>query len=169
MVPVRVNADNYFPIPEGLFQQASIQPFIHSCQVTILEGSSRFEFAIFFKNHCRLAPNLSLARNLECVRNPRQEGPFFRGDLVILKMGVRKPFVNIRGHETRIADYAAKRCVVIAEGKNCLTAPSVLSTSSILALRCQQRFSSENLCKGIGSAWVSDTAFTTRLDLFTVI
>jgi hypothetical protein len=109
LVPVRIEANKYFPIPEGLFQQASVQPYIHNCQVTILEGSSRYQFTIFFKNHCRLALNLTLPRNTDGVRNTRQRGPFFRGDLVILKTGVRKPFVNMGGRESAIADYAAKR------------------------------------------------------------
>src|SRR3954453_18283374 len=109
LVPVRVDANKYFPIPEGLFQHASIQPYIHNCQVTILEGTSRYQFTIFFKNHCRLAPNLALPRNPNGVHNTRQWGPYFRGDLVILKTGVRKPFVNMGGRETAIADYAAKR------------------------------------------------------------
>jgi hypothetical protein len=121
LVPVRVDANRYFPIPEGLFRQASIQPFIHNCQVTILEGSARYQFTIFFKNHCRLSPNLSLPRNPLRVRNQRQEGPFFRGDLVILKTGVRKPFVNLGGRESTIADYAAKRYGEITPAKKMLT------------------------------------------------
>ena len=104
LVPTIEDSSKQFPLPERYFREAHIQPHIHNCQIIVLEGQCRYEFTIFFKNHCRLAENPFLRRS-----NRRNWGGFVRGDIVILKTGVRKSFVNMRGRDSTVADFAVKQ------------------------------------------------------------
>lgn len=89
-----------FPFAESLFQDARVQPYIHSCFVTVYEGRHIYRFCIFFKRHCRLPPNLLLGG----TEND------FRGDAVVMRVGAdHQLVVNMRGRDVSIADYMMVR------------------------------------------------------------
>ncbi|KAG1875739.1 hypothetical protein F4604DRAFT_1924801 [Suillus subluteus] len=85
-----------FPVPESLFEEAAVQPYIHNCFVTVHEGSHIYQFCIFFKRHLRLRANLLLSSG------DRK----FRGDAVVMRIGVNNPFiVNMQGRDNTLADF----------------------------------------------------------------
>lgn len=90
-----------FPLAEGHFSGANVQPYIHNCSVIVLEGLLVHHFTVFFKNHCHLPLNRFLM----------DSGNGFRGDLLVMRAAARnyKSFVNMRGRDFALADYAAKR------------------------------------------------------------
>ncbi|KAG1722612.1 hypothetical protein EDB19DRAFT_1580366, partial [Suillus lakei] len=51
-----------FPIPESLFKEATMQPYVHNCFVTVREGRHIYQFCIFFKWHLHLRANVLLSR-----------------------------------------------------------------------------------------------------------
>ncbi|KAG1776431.1 hypothetical protein EV702DRAFT_971446, partial [Suillus placidus] len=67
-----------FPVPESLFEEATVQPYIHNCFVTVHEGRHVYQFCIFFKRHLRLRANVLLSR----------DDHKFRGDAVVMRIGV---------------------------------------------------------------------------------
>ncbi len=69
-----------YPVAEGHFPDACLQPYVHSCMVNICEGRQEYSLALFFKNHVRLPVNTSLAA---CKGNPR------RNPFPILSYGIR--------------------------------------------------------------------------------
>jgi len=85
-----------FPVPESLFGEATVQPYVHNCFVTVHEGRHIYRFCIFFKRHLHLRTNLLLSTgNHE-----------FRGDAVVMRIGVNYPsVVNMRGRDTALADF----------------------------------------------------------------
>ncbi|KAI6102802.1 hypothetical protein F5141DRAFT_963843, partial [Pisolithus sp. B1] len=85
---------NQFPIAESLFQESCLQPYIHNCEVTVIEGQHTYCFHVFFKQHCCLHQNLLLSR----------DNSEFRGDAVIMRVGTRS-VVNMRPRDAALADY----------------------------------------------------------------
>ncbi|KAI6096405.1 hypothetical protein F5141DRAFT_964374, partial [Pisolithus sp. B1] len=83
-----------FPNAESLFQEPCLQPYIHNCEVTIVEGRHTYRFHVFFKRHCRLRPNPLLSR----------DDNEFRGDAVVMRVGTRS-VVNMRPRDAALADY----------------------------------------------------------------
>ncbi|KAG1867696.1 hypothetical protein F4604DRAFT_1584968, partial [Suillus subluteus] len=51
-----------FPVPESLFEEATMQPYVHNCFVTVREGRHIYQFCIFFKWHLHLRANVLLSR-----------------------------------------------------------------------------------------------------------
>lgn len=94
-----------FPLAESHFADARIQPYIHDCSVIVLENSQVHHLIVFFKNHRHLPPNRSLA-GMDLPDD-------FRGDLLVMRSAARNvsSFVNMRGRDTEIADFAVKQCV----------------------------------------------------------
>lgn len=90
-----------FPVPESLLQDATLQPYIHNCQVTIHEDRHTYRFCIFFKRHCHLVPN-PLLSGMGCL---------FRGDVVVMRVGEGSSVVNMRGRDVAIADFMITRSV----------------------------------------------------------
>jgi len=84
-----------FPVPEGLLQDARLQPYVHDCQITVHEGRHTYRFCIFFKRHCRLQPNPLLSA----------VGSQFRGDAVVMRLGGASSVINMRGRDVAVADY----------------------------------------------------------------
>ncbi|KAG1774928.1 hypothetical protein EV702DRAFT_973921 [Suillus placidus] len=84
-----------FPVPESLFEEATVQPYIHNCFVTVHEGRHVYQFCIFFKRHLRLRANVLLSR----------DDHKFRGDAVVMRIGVNNTSVNMRGRDNALADF----------------------------------------------------------------
>ncbi|KAG2335993.1 hypothetical protein BDR05DRAFT_897384, partial [Suillus weaverae] len=53
----------HFPVPESLFKEATVQPYIHNCFMTVHEGRHVYQFCIFFKQHLCLRANVLLSRD----------------------------------------------------------------------------------------------------------
>ncbi|KAI6161401.1 hypothetical protein EDD17DRAFT_1458014, partial [Pisolithus thermaeus] len=90
-----------FPVAEALLQEATLQPYIHNCQVTVHEGRHTYNYCVFFKRHCRLQVNALLSGDGE-----------FRGDVMVMRIGTRtRRVVNMRARDSVIADYIVNRSV----------------------------------------------------------
>ncbi|KAF9233012.1 hypothetical protein BU15DRAFT_7429, partial [Melanogaster broomeanus] len=64
---------NRFPIAESLLQDFRLQPYIHNCEVSVIEGRHTYKFSVFFKRHCRLHSNTLLGGDVAD----------FHGDVVV--------------------------------------------------------------------------------------
>jgi hypothetical protein len=85
-----------FPVPESLFEEATVQPYVHNCLITVREGRHIYRFCVFFKRHLRLRANSLLSTG----------DHEFRGDAVVMKIGVNNPsVVNMRGRDNVLADF----------------------------------------------------------------
>ncbi|KAG2107313.1 hypothetical protein DEU56DRAFT_718588, partial [Suillus clintonianus] len=85
-----------FPVPESLLEEAAVQPYVHNCFVNVWEGRYIHRFCIFFKRHLRLRANVLLSKG----------GHKFRGDAVVMRVGVNYPsVVNMRGRDNALADF----------------------------------------------------------------
>ncbi|KAF8135411.1 hypothetical protein EV363DRAFT_1159366 [Boletus edulis] len=86
-----------FPVAESLFQDSSVQPYIHNCEVTVLDGQHVHRFRVFFKRHRHLPWNPSLS---DCNH-------IFRGDVVVMRVGKGplQAVVNMRARDSEVADY----------------------------------------------------------------
>ena len=89
-----------FPVPESLLQDFCLQPYIHNCEVSVVEGRHTYRFRVFFKRHCHLHLNPLLSGDISA----------FRGDAVVMRIGVgsRQAVVNMRSRDAAIADYVMK-------------------------------------------------------------
>ncbi|KAI6102049.1 hypothetical protein EDD17DRAFT_1489529, partial [Pisolithus thermaeus] len=85
----------HFPVPESMLQGACLQPYVHSCQVTVHEAQHTYWFCIFFKQHCYLPLNPALSAG----------GSLFQGDAAIMQLGEASHVVNMRGRDVAIADF----------------------------------------------------------------
>ncbi|KAG1778101.1 hypothetical protein EV702DRAFT_968547, partial [Suillus placidus] len=85
-----------FPVPESLFEEATVQPYVHNCFVTVHEGRHTYHFCIFFKWHVHLRTN-----------SPLSSGNHqFQGDIVVTRIGVTNPsVVNRQGRDNALADF----------------------------------------------------------------
>ncbi|KAG1889728.1 uncharacterized protein F5891DRAFT_965218 [Suillus fuscotomentosus] len=85
-----------FPVPESLLNDATVQPYVHNCLVTLHEGRRICQFCIFFKWHCHLRINTLLS----------SDGNVFRGDAAITRVGTSAgSVVNMRGRDNALADF----------------------------------------------------------------
>ena len=89
-----------FPVAESLLQDFCLQPYIHNCAVSVVEGQQTYQFCVFFKRHCRLRQNLLLSG----------DDSGFRGNAVVMRVGVGplQAVVNMRSRDAAITDYMMK-------------------------------------------------------------
>ncbi|KAH0827356.1 hypothetical protein J3R83DRAFT_3994 [Lanmaoa asiatica] len=89
--------DKRFPVAESLFQDSLVQPYVHNCEVTILEGRHIHRFHVFFKHHSYLSLNLLLSDG----------DRVFCGDAVIMRVGARfqQAVVNMCSRDSAVVDY----------------------------------------------------------------
>lgn len=94
-----IRAPDRFPLPECVFEDAIIQPYIHDCLVRVYEGRHVYHFRIFFKRHRHLHVNQSLRRLSASL--------IFCGDVLVMRAGARNrnSVVNMREHDTVLSDY----------------------------------------------------------------
>ncbi len=111
-----------FPLAEGHFADAIVQPYIHNCSVIVLEKSQVHNFMVFFKNHRRLPINRSL-RALQCE-------DALRGDVLVMRSASRNlaSVVNMRGRDSVLADFVVKRSVLYE-----LAVPRAISNTQVQA------------------------------------
>jgi hypothetical protein len=90
-----------YPFAESVLQDAALQPYVHDCVVRVNEGPHTYNFRVFFKRHCRLRLNMSLSKQSVPTN--------FRGDIVVMKIGVRNEYVNMRGRDGILSDWLSSR------------------------------------------------------------
>jgi hypothetical protein len=97
-VPTRCAAHTRYPIPESVLNDAIVQPYIHDYLVHIREGTHIYRYRIFFKRHCRLPVNFSMAPTPH----------IFRGDALVMRVGACDchPVMNMRDRDTILSDFA---------------------------------------------------------------
>lgn len=89
-----------FPVAESLFQDSRLQPYVHNCEVTVVEGCHTYHFCVFFKWHCHLRRNMLVS----------SESNEFWGDAVVMRLGMGpQRVVNMRSRDMAIADYMIRR------------------------------------------------------------
>lgn len=95
-------AHHRYPFAESVFNDATIQPYIHNCTVSIQEGKQVNRFCVFFKRHCRLPLNKSI---------PGLSDVQFRGDAIVMRVGGLngQSFVNMRGRDSVLSDYVMSK------------------------------------------------------------
>lgn len=92
-------SDTRYLLAESLFEGAALQPYIHNCSIKIVEGRNVSHFQIFFKQHCHLRQNMTAITSRASMR----------GNMVIMHEGTQKCFVNMRGRDRKLADWAISR------------------------------------------------------------
>jgi hypothetical protein len=92
---------------EAAFTDFNIQRHIHDVIVVVHEGPHSEAFHLFFKNHCHMKFNKTVAaleRNIERNR-------LWRGDIVVMRAGkgIDSSVVNMRGRDSGLADFIIKQ------------------------------------------------------------
>jgi hypothetical protein len=90
-----------YPYAENCMKNSQTQPYIHNCVVTVHEGTHVYKFMVFFKNHQHLPRNNCLS-TLSKFSN-------LRGDVLVMRIGVKFCYVNMRERDTVLADWFMKR------------------------------------------------------------
>jgi hypothetical protein len=90
-----------YPYAENCMKNSQTQPYIHNCVVTVHEGTHVYKFMVFFKNHQHLPRNNCLS-TLSKFSN-------LRGDVLVMRIGVKFSYVNMRERDTVLADWFMKR------------------------------------------------------------
>ncbi|KAH6910963.1 hypothetical protein BKA70DRAFT_1220043 [Coprinopsis sp. MPI-PUGE-AT-0042] len=111
-VPTLESHDGRYPLVEAFLADEKIQPFIHDCLVTVSYCGRRHQFRVFYKNHKLLKRNRSLPHNST-----------WRGDILVVRGGVKTFGVNLRAKDTKLIDYVVKRFIVLKQSR----LPSVLT------------------------------------------
>jgi hypothetical protein len=93
-----------YPFAESAFSCAKLQPYVHDVKVVVQEGAHDYCYRVFFKRHCRLLTNTSLMK-----LDPNST---FRGDAIVMRIGVKGNFVNMRDRDTILADFIIRKLVV---------------------------------------------------------
>ena len=103
MCCVAQTTDQY-PVPKSVFDDPTMQPYIHDCLVHVHEGEHTYQFRIFFKCHCRLCVNQTMHIS---------DGHPFRGDALVMRVGACDchSVVNMREHDTILSDFVINKYV----------------------------------------------------------
>lgn len=117
-----------YPLAECHFPDARLQPYVHSCLVKIREGHRVHYFTFFYKNHIRLATNISVGH----IDRPYP----FRSDVIVMRCAARdhRSFVNMRGRDSALSDVAVRRLVFGIAVRGLLTYLVGSRSSSVLFL-----------------------------------
>ncbi|KAF4586897.1 hypothetical protein EYR40_009198 [Pleurotus pulmonarius] len=100
----RIPLHNQRPCLDGLFSEDTAQPRRHDVIVNVMLGQKANQFHIFFRERGRSPLNDSL-RDAQSRRAwPHRS----YGDVIVLRRGQRKPYVNIRATERKMENAAVK-------------------------------------------------------------
>ncbi|KAF9470788.1 hypothetical protein BDN70DRAFT_648252 [Pholiota conissans] len=91
-----------YPFPENHIGGSSTQPWVHNCLVTVREGRNTYQYMVFFKRHCLLKSNQTLSA---LVGKPSR----LCSDAVVMRIGVKAAYVNMRDRDTILADWLMKK------------------------------------------------------------
>jgi hypothetical protein len=93
------------PFPENYLGKLQLQPYIHNCAATIHEGRHTHRFMIFYKRHCRLQAN-------QCLSTMVQGPTNIQGDVIIMRVGSKATYVNLRSGDAKRSDWLMRRWVL---------------------------------------------------------
>ena len=97
-----------FPCIESFLEDATLQPYVHDCIINVLESNNMYWFVVFFKCHCRLRRNKSLAQG------DRKWTSLCRDILVMwLSSRTLEKVVNMRG-QVRLGSQQASTLIILA-------------------------------------------------------
>jgi hypothetical protein len=101
-IHTQVNRHGRAPRLDLVLGENKRQPYVHDGVVTVLDGAQTVHFHLFVKNH-------KLLRENEIVQG-WNVGATWRGDILVMRKGVRHEVVNLRGKsDRRLADFAVKK------------------------------------------------------------
>lgn len=83
-----------------------MQPFIHNVRVTVEERKKTHEYMVFFKRHRYFSPNEVIKRLVG-----RNITPVFCSDVIVMRIGKKTSYVNMRGRDSVLADFIVKKSV----------------------------------------------------------
>ena len=90
------------PFPENHLGELQLQPYIHNCAITIHEGRRIHRFMVFYKRHCRLQAN-------QCLSTMVQGATTIQGDVIVMRMGSKATYVNLRSGDAKRTDWLMRR------------------------------------------------------------
>ncbi|KAG1885140.1 hypothetical protein F4604DRAFT_1918803 [Suillus subluteus] len=123
-----------FPVPESLLDGANVQPYVHNCCVTLHEGRHKYQFCIFFKQHCHLGANTILS-SIDHI---------FRGDAVIMRIGASAgSVVNMRARDKSLADFVMHRFTRSIKHYPRAKLPRALTVVKPLSTRVNRRLAAQ--------------------------
>lgn len=103
----RIPLHNQHPCLEGLFSADTAQPRRHDVVVNVIHGQKTNQFHIFFRERGRSPLNDSLRDS----QSRRAWAHRSYGDVIVLRRGQRKAYINIRAADRKMENAAVKRCV----------------------------------------------------------
>jgi hypothetical protein len=81
---------------------ATLQPHVHNCTVTVLDGMQSFVYKVYFKRHKYLPLNRSIPVHGDHCR--------LRGDIVVMRAAARGDgVVSMRGCDAQVSDWLIQR------------------------------------------------------------
>lgn len=81
---------------DGAFQQ-----HVHNCRVVVIDGEEEKIFTVFFKRHRSFGINNSIT----ALFHPSTVTSVgVRSDVVVMRMGAKGQFINMRNGDGRVAD-----------------------------------------------------------------
>jgi len=86
-----------YPGVEQLMSASQTQSYVHDLCIDVQDGSRVFSFVVFFKNHAYLPLNRSLP------------DLGLKGDVVVMRKGVRGALVNMRERDRFLSDFLVAR------------------------------------------------------------
>ncbi|KAF8876364.1 hypothetical protein CPB84DRAFT_1649348, partial [Gymnopilus junonius] len=92
-----------FPCMDTILGGWEVQRHIHGAEVSLIDRNGQTHgFFVFFKNHCRLPMNNTVAR----LCNGRR----WRGDLAVFRIAVSGTrLVNLRNHDSTLTNFVLKK------------------------------------------------------------
>ena len=91
------------PFPENHLGGLQLQPYVHNCIATIREGHRTHRFMVFYKRHCHLLAN-------QCLVNMVQgDATTIQGDVIIMRLGSKASYVNLRTGDSKRTDWLMRR------------------------------------------------------------
>lgn len=88
---------------DGAFQQ-----HVHNCRVVVVDGAEEKVFMVFYKRHRSFGTNSSIT----ALFHPSTVTSVgIRSDVVVMRMGAKGQFINMRNKDGRVADSMMARYV----------------------------------------------------------
>jgi len=91
------------PFPENHMGGNHLQNYVHNIRVTVAEGRHAYVFMLFFKRHRHFQPS-------QCIQAlVGAQQAVLKSDIVIMRVGTKASYVNMRGRDSVLADWVIKR------------------------------------------------------------
>ena len=91
----------HYPYAKNFMSHSQTQPYVHNCIIIVHKGIHAYKFMVLFKNHLYLPHNNCLAGFSQYSH--------IHGDVLVMQIGVRLNYVNMREQDNLLADWFMKR------------------------------------------------------------